>query len=81
MPDEKDTNEESRRILDRIARESDGGSLMARTTQRAHDHLTAADADRSDWIEHLGTRIGRILGLVITIGLVVWLVAFLIRGG
>ena len=81
MPDEKDTNEESRRILDRIARESDGGSLMARTTQRARDHLTAADADRSDWIEHLGTRIGRILGLVITIGLVVWLMAFLIRGG
>lgn len=81
MPDDKDRNEESRRILDRIARESDTSGLMARTTQRARDHFTATDADRSDWIEHLGTRIGRILGLIITIGIVIWLVAFLIRGG
>lgn len=80
----KDTNRdiESRRILDRVAREADSGAspLVSRTTRRVHDHLTAADADPADRIEYWGTRIGRAIGLVVTIGLIVWLVIFVVRG-
>ena len=37
-------------------------------------------ADRTDPIEVWGTRIGRILGLLLALGLMVWLVLFLTRG-
>lgn len=79
---DKDGSVESRRILDRIAREADssGSSLVSRTVRRARDHVSAADVDDSDWIDHLGTRIGRVLGLVICVGLLAWLVIFLVRG-
>jgi len=79
---DKDTSVESRRILDRIAREADssGSSLVSRTVKRARDHVSAADVDESDWVDHLGTRIGRVLGLVICVGLLAWLVMFLVRG-
>ena len=75
---------ESRRILDRIARESEGGGTSyhgAQDRRGMRDHLAAADADQSDPIEHIGTRIGRILGFVLTIGLLLWLIQFLVRGG
>ena len=74
---------ESRRILDRVAREADssGSSLASRTVRRAQDHVSAADADRADPIEYWGTRIGRFLGLVVTIGLIAWLVMFVVQGG
>jgi len=80
----KDTDRdiESRRILDRIAREADSSAMPqgSRTAQRVHDHLTAADTDPADPIEYWGTRIGRAIGLVVTIGLIVWLVIFVVRG-
>lgn len=80
---DSDGEKESRRILDRIARESEGGgaSYMTRKTAEMRDHLAAADVDKADPIEHLGTRIGRILGFVLTIGLLLWLIHFLVRGG
>ena len=79
---EPDRDIESRRILDRIAREADSSAppLVSRTAKRTRDHLTAADADPADPIEYWGTRIGRVIGLVVTIGLIVWLVIFLVRG-
>lgn len=79
---EPDRDIESRRILDRVAREADSSAMpvVSRTAQRARDHLTAADANQSDTIEYWGTRIGRAIGLIVTIGLVVWLVIFLVRG-
>ena len=60
-----DGERESRRILERIGREdqSSGVSFIARTAQNVRDHVTAADADKSDRIEYWGTRIGRSLGL------------------
>jgi hypothetical protein len=80
---EPDRDTESRRILDRIASEADSSApppLVSRTAKRTRDHLTAADADPADPIEYWGTRIGRVIGLVVTIGLIVWLVIFLVRG-
>ena len=79
---EPDRDTESRRILDRTAREADSRAspLVSRTAKRTRDHLTAADADPADPIEDWGTRIGRAIGLLVTIGLVVWLIIFLVRG-
>lgn len=75
---------ESRRILDRVARDSSGGlagaSVMARAVERSRNHLAAGDADQDDPIEVWGTRIGRILGLLFVAGLAVWLILYLSRG-
>jgi hypothetical protein len=57
--DEHGSGGESKRILDRLAKEADGGR--------------SADPE-TDWIELWGTRIGRSLGVVIFAGLVLWLV-------
>lgn len=83
QPRDSDGEKESRRILDRIARESEGGgrSYLSRKSAQVRDHLSAADVDKADSIEHIGTRIGRILGFVLTIGIVLWLINFLVRGG
>ncbi|TPJ32517.1 hypothetical protein FJ492_08790 [Mesorhizobium sp. B2-5-4] len=82
MPEGQDSDRESRRILQRVAQETDpaGNSFVARTAKGMHDHVSAADADRSDPIEVWGTRVGRILGLLLALGLMVWLVLFLTRG-
>lgn len=75
---------ESRRILDRVERDSSGGiagtSVMARAVERSKNHLAAGDADQSDPIELWGTRIGRALGLILVAGLAVWLILYLSRG-
>jgi hypothetical protein len=74
---------ESRRILKGIAGETEvsGNSFVDRMAKRTHDHMAATDADPSDRIEYWGTRIGRILGPVLAIGLVIWFVIYLVRGG
>ncbi|CDX25547.1 conserved hypothetical protein [Mesorhizobium sp. ORS 3324] len=83
MAERRDDDEkESRRILERVARETvPGASFIARAAKGARDHVAAADADRSDPIEYWGTRIGRTLGLVVAIGLLAWLVYVATQGG
>ena len=78
-----DSSDESRRILDRVSKESEAGSrsYVARKADRVRDHMTAADADQADAIEVWGTRIGRVLGLVLFVVLVGWLLLTLLRGG
>jgi len=78
-----DGGRESRRIPGRIGRESDSGSasLLARTARSVRDHVTAADADRSDGIEYWGTRIGRSLGLAVVAAMAIWLVLHLANRG
>ena len=74
-----DRSAESRRILDRVAKESDSGgfALLGRTAGRARNHLSAADADQSDWAEVWGTRIGRTIGAAAIVGLLVWALSIL----
>jgi hypothetical protein len=78
---ESERKAESRRILERVSREAESGghSAIDRAARRARDHVTAADVDRDDWVEYWGTRIGRILGLLLLVGLIVWLVIYLAR--
>jgi hypothetical protein len=82
MADDAERQAESKNILDRVAREagSDAATFLGGTARRTGEHLAARDADPLDPIEVWGTRIGRVLGLVITIGLFVWLVLYLLRG-
>ena len=72
----KDSNEEeAQRILDRVAGESEtvGASSMRRVAERMSNHLGAADVDENTWAEVWGTRIGRTLGLIFVIVLIVYL--------
>ncbi|CAN7743220.1 hypothetical protein [Mesorhizobium caraganae] len=82
MAQRQDDDSESRRIIERVANESGPGgtSFIARAAKGARDHVTAAEADRSDPIEVWGTRIGRTLGLIVALGLLIWLVYFVSRG-
>jgi hypothetical protein len=82
MAGRQNSDKESRRILERVARETDPAatSLVERTAKGMRDHVTAADADRADPIEVWGTRIGRIIGLLLALGLMIWLVLFVTRG-
>lgn len=81
--DEEERAREAGRILKGIASETavSGNSFINRAVKRTHDHMNAADTDKSDRIEYIGTRIGRVLGPVIAVGLVVWFVVFIVRGG
>jgi hypothetical protein len=83
MPERRnDDDAESRRILQRIAGESESGgaSFVARTARGAFARVSAKDADRSDPVDYWGTRVGRTLGFLLAVGLMVWLVVYLTRG-
>ena len=73
-------HDESRRILDRVSREVDGGSLLMRATSGLRRHVTAKDAEAEDAIDYWGTRIGRALGLLLVAAAIAWLIVFLMRG-
>lgn len=71
MSRDRQSEIESRRIIDRVSMESEPS--MAR---RAREHMTGRDADEKDWAELWGTRIGRWLGLALLVYLVWWLIDF-----
>ena len=76
-----ESDAESRRILERVAREEPSGmGLLGRSAGRARGHLAADDADQNDWIEIWGTRIGRALGIVAIAAFLVWLAIQLASG-
>jgi len=71
---------ESRRILERLAREAEADGVPARLARRGRDQPGAGDQDNEDWAEYWGTRIGRGLGVVLLVGLLIWIVLSLMRG-
>ena len=68
---------ESRRIIERIDRESASGGLVERTK----GHFSAEDADQADSIEVWGTRIGRFLGLLVLIAMIIWVISSIVGKG
>ena len=83
MPRRRNDDEaESRRILKRIAGEEEpgGASLVSRAAKGAFERVSGADADRTDTLDYWGTRIGRTLGFLLAVGLMVWFVVYLTRG-
>ncbi|MDQ0997320.1 hypothetical protein QFZ34_002502 [Phyllobacterium ifriqiyense] len=61
---------EAQRILQRVGDETVSSGLSF--TDRTKGHFSAKDADASDPIEVLGTRIGRALGLLVVIAMFIW---------
>jgi hypothetical protein len=78
-PNDGDRHAESRRILDRVAREGQAG-LLGRSAARAQGHLSAVDVDQNDRIEVWGTRIGRAIGILAIVAFCIWLVVYLSSG-
>ncbi len=80
MADRDDQAEaESRRILDRVAKESssDTASFVGRGVDRLKGHLTADDVDQTDDVEVWASRVGRGLGFLITLAILGWLLFYL----
>ncbi|MGE0501116.1 MAG: hypothetical protein AB7I79_05570 [Rhizobiaceae bacterium] len=82
MQGENDQQRESRRILDRVEQESARDVLGAagRAARRVRSHVDASNVDPDDRIEVVGTRIGRVLGLIVTAVLLALFLWFLIDG-
>ncbi|MGI9350494.1 MAG: hypothetical protein ACR2O3_02925 [Rhizobiaceae bacterium] len=74
-PAPDDAADESKRILERVAQDSEtvGASSMRRIAERVKGHVSAEDADQNEWAELWGTRIGRALGAIFFVGLVIYL--------
>ena len=71
---------ESRRILASVNDEMQVSGLGHNSpSNRVGHHFAAKDADQADRVEVLGRRIGRILSLVLCIGLIIWLAFFIAR--
>lgn len=71
MAEKHEPNSESDRILKRVERETAGGGLIASGAMATSK--TPAD---EDWIEYWGTRIGRMIGLVVAGALLAWIVLY-----
>ncbi len=67
MTEEQKRLAESQRILRQVNRDSDHAGFTP--IDRLQKHLSANDIDKTDPLEVWGTRIGRSLGLVIMISL------------
>jgi hypothetical protein len=67
MNDEQQRLAESKRILRQVNRDADHAGFAP--IDRLQNHLSANDIDKADPLEVWGTRIGRSLGLVIMVSL------------
>lgn len=74
-PKPTDNEAESKRILERVAQESEtvGTSSVKRVADRVKDHMSTQDADENEWAELWGKRIGRSLGAIAVIVLIIYL--------
>jgi tetrahydromethanopterin S-methyltransferase subunit G len=74
---DKDQAKEAQRILDRVNRESEtiATSSIARTSDQFRKHISGNDgnADDNDPVEVLGKKIGRTLGWLAVIFLIIFL--------
>ncbi|MGB7432528.1 MAG: hypothetical protein WA921_08690 [Ahrensia sp.] len=79
-PDEERARE-SQRVLERVSRESEtiATSSLARVAKQATDHISGADADQDDKAELWGKRVGRSMGIVAAVVLLVMLINWLLR--
>ena len=67
---------EAKRILERIEQDAEtvGTSSMRRVAERVKKHVSADDKDHNAWAELWGTRIGRGLGIIFALVLIIYLV-------
>ncbi len=74
---ETEKAKEAQRIINRVERESEqlGTSSMARTANKARDHMMGEEASKDDKVEVMGKRIGRILAVAFIVFLIYTLYA------
>jgi hypothetical protein len=79
---DSDRQKESRRILDRVSREADSGGFttLGTAVESVRRRVEAETPRDVDAIDYWGTRIGRALGLVITVAIILWLAAYIFGG-
>ena len=72
----KISEEEAKRALKRVSAESEtvGTSSLARFAEKSRAHFSADDVNHKDSVELWGSRIGRGLGLIFFVGLIIYLV-------
>ncbi len=75
-PEPSNAEIEAKRILERVAQESEtvGTPSIKRVAERVKDHMSVQDADENEWTELWGKRIGRGLGAIFVVILIVYLV-------
>lgn len=73
---DRQSKADSRRIIDRVSREADAGGRPPPGVDGK-----GYDAEPEDWVDVWGTRIGRSLGFLVVIGLIVYLGLLVTRGG
>lgn len=74
-PNLNNNEAEAKRILERVAQESEtiGTSSVKRVAERVKHHLSAQDSDENQWAELWGKRIGRTLGAIFVVVLIIHL--------
>ena len=75
-----DRTEESRRILGRVGREAGAGGLLSGGPHDDRKDRDGPNRPNVDPVETWGIRIGRTLGFVLTVGLILWFASFILRG-
>lgn len=75
-PNPIDSETESKRILESVAQESEtlGASSTRRIAERVKNHLSAEDTNENEWAELWGKRIGRTLGAICVVILIIYLI-------
>lgn len=74
--------QEAQRIINRMNAETDGAAMAAvkRRARKGRDHFAASDADRDDWAELWGTRIGRAIAGILIFCVLTYFAAFVLAG-
>ncbi|MBS9721555.1 hypothetical protein JYU29_12760 [Tianweitania sp. BSSL-BM11] len=82
MTRDDERTREAQRILERMNGESEGSPMevVSRTAARGRDHFSAVDADESDRIEVWGTRIGRMISIILLLAVVAYLGWLVLQG-
>ncbi len=80
---DRQRDEESKRILTRLSQEEGAGGLggLSAAMRSAREKVAPPPPDGADTIEYWGTRIGRGLGFLITLAIVGWLLVYLLGWG
>jgi hypothetical protein len=69
MASDRNEDAETRRILDRVNRETQGG-ILSGAMDEARGFVTKKDGEAEDRVEYWGTRIGRSISLIITVAVI-----------
>lgn len=75
--DDRDRTTEARRILDRVSKEADSSGFAWMPSRRGPQRPGSAEPlDGDDPLDAWASRVGRTIGMAVTVGLLLWLVLY-----